>query len=144
MLATAYSLQKPPEPEFTHDSIGRIIYKWSELMRTTTEVFEDHLAKRLAGDLEGDIKENYSKDVVLMTGTGVFEGHDGVRKSAKELEEYVGNIPYEYNHTLVKGDYAFLEWTAKGDGRAVFDGADSFVINSGKIILQTIHYTVSK
>ena len=113
-------------------------------MRTTTEVFEDHLAKRLAGDVEGDIKENYAKSVVFLTGTGAFEGHDGVRKSAKELEKYVGNMPFEYNHTLIKGDYAFLEWTAKGDGAAVYDGADSFVIKNGKIILQTIHYTVTK
>ena len=113
-------------------------------MRTTTEVFEDHLAKRLAGDVEGDIQDNYSADVILLTGTGTFEGHDGVRKSAKELDEYVGNIPYEYNHTLVKGDYAFLEWTAKGDGKKVTDGADGFVIKDGRIICQTIHYTVSE
>jgi len=112
-------------------------------MRTTTEVFEDHLARRLAGDLEGDIKENYSENVIFLTGTGAFEGHDGVRKSASELAEYVGDMPYEYNHTLVKGDYAFLEWTAKDKGRVVRDGADGFVIKDGKIVLQTIHYTVA-
>jgi len=111
-------------------------------MRTTTEVFEDHLARRLAGDIEGDIKENYSKDVIFLTGTGAFEGHDGVRKSASELGLYVGDIPYEYNHTLVKGDYAFLEWTAKGKDKVVLDGADGFVIKDGKIVLQTIHYSV--
>lgn len=76
-------------------------------MRTTTEVFEDHLKKRLEGDVEGD-------------------------------------IPFEYNHTLVKGDYAFLEWTAKGEGRKVTDGADGFVIKDGKIVMQTIHYTVKE
>lgn len=113
-------------------------------MRTTTEVFEDHLAKRLAGDLEGDIKANYSKDVIFLTGTGAFEGHDGVRKSANELEHYIKDIPYEYNHTLIKGDYAFLEWTAKGKDKAVYDGADSFVIKNDKIILQTIHYSVTQ
>jgi hypothetical protein len=113
-------------------------------MRTTTEVFEDHLAKRLAGDLDGDIKANYSKGVIFLTGTGAFEGHDGIRKSAGELQQYVGNIPYEYNHTLIKDDYAFLEWTAKGKDKAVYDGADSFVIKNGKIILQTIHYSLNK
>lgn len=113
-------------------------------MRTTTEVFEDHLAKRLAGDVEGDIKTNYSKDVVFLTGTGAFEGHDGVRKSARELQQYVGDLPFEYNHTLIKGDYAFLEWTAKGENKEVCDGADSFVIKNGKIILQTIHYSLKK
>lgn len=113
-------------------------------MRTTTEVFEDHLKKRLEGDVEGDIKENYAEDVILLTGTGAFEGHDGVRESAQELERYVGNIPFEYNHTLVKDDYAFLEWTAKGEGRKVTDGADGFEIKDGKIVMQTIHYTVKE
>ena len=112
-------------------------------MRTTTEVFEDHLAKRLAGDVEGDIRDNYAKDVIFLTGTGAFEGHDGVKKSAAELDAYVGNIPYEYNHTLIKDKYAFLEWTAKGKNKEVLDGADSFVIEDGKIVLQTIHYTVT-
>jgi SnoaL-like domain len=114
------------------------------MTRTTTEVFEDHLAKRLAGDLEGDIRENYAEDVIFLTGTGAFEGHDGVRESARQLERYVGNMRYEYNHTLIKGDYAFLEWTAQGKSKMVADGADGFVIKNGKIVLQTIHYTVKK
>jgi hypothetical protein len=114
-------------------------------MRTTTEVFEDHLAKRLAGDVEGDIKENYAKDVVFLTGTGAFHGHDGVRHSAAELSEHVTkNTLFEYRHTLVEGDYAFLEWTARAEDRVVGDGADSFVIKNGKIVLQTIHYSVDK
>lgn len=113
-------------------------------MRTTTGVFEDHLAKRLAGDVEGDIKENYAKDVIFITGTGVFEGHDGVRQSASELEKYVGDIPYEYNQTIVKDEYAFLEWTAKDKDRMVCDGVDTFVIKNGKIIFQSIHYTVNR
>lgn len=112
-------------------------------MQTTTEVFESHLAKRLAGEIEDDIKENYAEDVILLTGTGVFEGHDGIRKSANELQHYLGTAPFTYNHTLIRGPYAFLEWTAKKDDKAVYDGADSFVIQEGKIVLQTIHYTIS-
>lgn len=113
-------------------------------MRTTTEIFEDHLAKRLAGDIEGDIRDNYSQDVIFLTGTGAFSGHDGVRKSASELQLYLGNVPYEYNHTLIKDNYAFLEWTAIGKEKTVLDGADSFVMENDKIILQTIHYSVNK
>lgn len=77
-------------------------------MRSTTEVFEDHLAKRLKGDVEGDIKANYARDVVLLTGTGVFKGHDGVRESAAELAKYTGDMEFVYNHTLVEGEYSLL------------------------------------
>lgn len=40
------------------------------------------------------------------------------------------------------GRFAFLEWTATETGAKVEDGADSFVIEDGKIVAQTIHYTV--
>jgi ketosteroid isomerase-like protein len=113
-------------------------------MRTTTEVFEDHLAKRLAGDIEEDIRDNYSEDVVFLTGTGAFKGHEGVRQSVSELQYYVGDTAYEYKHTLIEGDYAFLEWTARSKDKSVYDGADGFVIKDGKIVLQTIHYSVIK
>jgi hypothetical protein len=114
-------------------------------MRTTTEVFEDHLAKRLVGDVEGDIRDNYAKDVVFLTGTGAFHGHDGARYSAKELNSYITEkAEFEYKHTLVDGDYAFLEWTASASDRLVGDGADGFVVKNGKIIFQTIHYNVEK
>ena len=111
--------------------------------RTTTEVFEDHLAKRLAGDVEGDIRMNYSPDVVFLTGTGAFTGHDGVRASAKELTRYLPeDSVFEYRHTLVEGEYAFLEWTTHSNRGQVTDGADSFVIRDGKIVFQSIHYSV--
>ncbi|HEU5121682.1 MAG TPA: nuclear transport factor 2 family protein [Candidatus Saccharimonadales bacterium] len=113
-------------------------------MRTTTEVFEDHLAKRLDNDIEGDIKTNYSPKVIFLTGTGAFHGHEGVRKSAGELAEYLGDAKFEYRHTLVDDDYAFLEWTATSSNKDVLDGADGFVIKNGKIIMQTIHYSVSR
>src|SRR3954470_7301410 len=114
-------------------------------MRTATEGINDHLAKRLAGDIEGDIKTNYADDVVFLTGTGAFHGHDGVRHSAAELNHYVTDkASFDYRHIIIEGDYAFLEWTATAEDRIVGDGADGFVIKEGKIILQTIHYSVQK
>jgi hypothetical protein len=113
-------------------------------MRSTTEVFEDHLARRLKGDVGGDIAANYANDVVLLTGTGVLKGHEGVQQSAKMLEQYTKGMAFEYKHTLVDGKYAFLEWTAKGKDKRVCDGADGFVIEDGKIICQTIHYSIGE
>jgi hypothetical protein len=52
-------------------------------VRSTQEVFEDHLSKRDKNDLEGDLKCNYAPDVVLLTCTGVLRGHEGVRRSHK-------------------------------------------------------------
>jgi hypothetical protein len=112
-------------------------------MRTTTEVLESHLANRLSGDLDKDLAENYAEDVILLTGTGALKGHKGVRQSSRELGEYTQGAKFTYNHTLVEGKYAFLEWTAAASDKAVFDGADSFVIENGKITFQSIHYSVN-
>ena len=113
-------------------------------MRTAEQVFEDHLDKRATGDLEDDIRMNYSPDVVLMTGMGIFRGHAGVRELADELAEHLGDGTYTYINKLTDGNHAFVEWKAQGLGTNISDGADSFMIDDGKIIVQTIHYTVNE
>ncbi len=37
---------------------------------------------------------------------------------------------------------AFLEWTPRSDSAKLEDGADFFCIRDGRIVAQTIHYTV--
>jgi hypothetical protein len=37
---------------------------------------------------------------------------------------------------------AFLEWSATSEQARVEDGADSFLIRHGRILMMTIHYTV--
>lgn len=110
--------------------------------RTTTEVLHDHLARRLDGDLEGDLAENFSEDVLLLTGFATYRGHDGVRASAAQLREAVGDRgSFVYSRTVIEDDYAFLEWQGRDEKTVVSDGADSFHIVDGKIVMQTIHYT---
>ncbi len=112
-------------------------------MRNTTEVFEDHLAKRLAGKVDEDIQNNYSDEVVFLTGTGAFSGQGGARDSAAQLDNNIPKAKFVYKHTLVKDNYAFLEWTAESANGHIHDGADSFVIENGKIVFQSVHYTVT-
>ena len=45
---------------------------------------------------------------------------------------------------LLKGEVAFLKWTAHSDGRQVEDGAHSSLSQGGVIVSQTIHYTVDR
>lgn len=111
--------------------------------RSAHAVFESHLALRLANDVEGDIAQNYSHDVVLMTCTGTFHGHDGVRASARELAGYLPEAKFTYVLRMVERDVAFLVWTGQSEKGTVRDGVDTFVVREGKIVAQTIHYTVT-
>ena len=122
--------------------VGDIWRHGADSVRTTRQVFDDHLALAAQGDVEGDIARNYATDVVLLTGLGLFHGHDGVRQSRRELTREFEGAHYDYVTRLVDGDSAFLEWQARTDAIEVDDGADSFVIRDGRIVAQTIHYTL--
>lgn len=112
--------------------------------RSPLEVFDDHL--RLAGEhrFEEDIERNVAPDCVILERRGVFRGRDGARHLARLLAEELPGAPYVYTNRLVEGRVAFLEWTSEAEHARVRDGADSFVIENGWIVAQTIHYTVEE
>jgi len=117
--------------------------KTNELRRrSAAEVFEDHL--RLAGEhhFEEDIERNVSPDIIILERRGIFRGREGAKKLARLLEQELPGAPYVYTNQLVEGRVAFLEWTSEAKHARVRDGADSFVIEDGWIVAQTIHYTV--
>lgn len=111
-------------------------------LRTTTEVFEDHLRLAKAGDVEADLQRNYDPNCVVLSGRGIFHGHQGLRQLARMLAAELPDATFDYVTEQVWDRMAFLEWTGVGSGYRVRDGADSFLIEEGKIILQTIHYQV--
>jgi hypothetical protein len=105
-------------------------------------VFEEHL--HLAGEhrFEEDIERNVSPEIIILDRRGIFRGREGAKELARLLEEELPNAPYLYTNRLVEGGVAFLEWTSEAEHARVRDGADSFVIENGWIVAQTIHYTV--
>ncbi len=118
--------------------------------RTARQVLDDHLnlANKWVGEpferiLEEDLRRNVADDIVILINRGVFRGHDGVRQLAWMLaEELPEHRKFQYTHVVAEGRIAFLEWTYEDDQVRVADGADSYLIENGKIAAQTIHYTV--
>jgi hypothetical protein len=114
----------------------------SLLDRSPAEVLDDHLRERKEGSVEQDLSRNYADDLVVLTGDGVFRGHDGLRQLAERLRQELPDAIFEYRTRLVEGEVGFLEWSARSASACVVDGADSYVIRGGRIVAQTIHYTV--
>ena len=112
--------------------------------RSAEEVLQDHLRESRSGSVEEDLKRNYAEDVVLLTGRGLYRGHDGVRELNRMLAEELPNARFEYQTQLVHGEMGFLEWAAEADGARVEDGADSYFIRSGRVVVQTVHYKVQR
>ena len=116
-------------------------------------MLDDHLnvAKPFGGEgdverlVEEDLHRNVSEEVVVLTNRGTFRGHEGVRQLAQMLmEELAEQRSCEYTYKAVEGRMAFLEWAYEDDSVRVRDGADSYLIEEGKIVAQTIHYTVEQ
>lgn len=123
------------------------------LQRSAREVLDDHLDIAQRGQgldaagaremLEEDLRRNCAGDIVVIMNRGIFHGHDGVRELAAALaEELPGNRPFQYNFVAAEGRMGFLEWTYEDDHVRIRDGVDSYLIEDGKIVAQTIHYTV--
>lgn len=110
--------------------------------RSAREVFDDHLRLSQARAFDEDIARNFAPDCVALTGRGAFHGHAGLRDLARMLNEELPSGEWEYRARLVEGNVAFLEWSVDSGEAVVDDGADSFVIVDGKVVAQTIHYTV--
>jgi hypothetical protein len=110
--------------------------------RPAAEVFADHLHLAGAHQFEEDIARNVSPDIIILERRGIFRGREGARELAYLLEQELPNAPYLYKNVLIEGRVAFLEWTSEAEHTRVRDGADSFVIENGWIVAQTIHYTV--
>ena len=121
--------------------------------RTGQEVLDDHLilTERFGVEetwqriVEEDIRRNVSEDMVILINRGTFRGHEGVRELARMLgEELPEQHAFEYTYRAVEGRMAYLEWAYEDANVRVRDGADSYLIEEGKIVAQTIHYTVEQ
>jgi hypothetical protein len=119
--------------------------------RTAIEVLQDHLNiaqewtddAKIQGSLEDDLRRNVSEDVVVIMNRGVFRGYEGVRQLADALsQELPDHRAFVYTFVAAEERMGLLEWTYEDSQVRVRDGVDSYLIEGGKIVAQTIHYTV--
>ncbi|WP_395517434.1 nuclear transport factor 2 family protein [Pseudorhizobium flavum] len=110
--------------------------------RSTDEVLQDHLRLRAEGKLEEDLARNYAPQVVLLTSNSNMSGHAALRKSASRLRKQLPEARFNYRVKQVQGPYALLIWSATSSRFEAVQGADSFVIENGKITFQSIHYAL--
>ncbi len=95
--------------------------------------------------LDEDLRRNVSEDIVVLINRGTFRGYDGVRQLAQMLsEELPEQGAFEYTYVAAEGRMGLLEWTCDDSTVRVRDGVDSYLIEDGKIVAQTIHYTLEK
>jgi hypothetical protein len=113
------------------------------MSRDAKEVMDLHLRLRRGGEFDRDLEENYHPDVIVLTARAAYRGHDGVRRSAHLLWKAIEDPgAYTYDTVMVEDRFALLEWQAKTEELNVNCGVDSYLIEDGQIVGQSIHYRV--
>ena len=111
--------------------------------RSTRDVLDDHVRRRAAGDLDGDIQINYDPDVIVLHPNGEARGHDGVRRLARRFARYLNAGSFRCHRLLTSGEIGILEWSGLGGltSTLTLEGTESFVVRNGLIAAQTLNYT---
>ena len=120
--------------------------------RSAREVLDDHLniANAWADEplehlIAEDLRRNISENIVILINRGTFHGYEGVRELARMLAaELPEHAAFQYTYVAAEGPVGLLEWTYADSTVRVRDGVDSYVIDNGKIVAQTIHYTLER
>lgn len=87
----------------------------------------DHLDRRCAGDLDGDIAHNYSDGLIVLSKDGVFHGKEGIRHTARILASSLPDAEFHYDLLRCADEFALLSWSAKSsNGGRTCHGADSY------------------
>lgn len=107
-------------------------------MNTTKEVLDNHLKCFGRRDLDG-ILSDYAPTAILFTPNGPLVGVDAIRPLFEGLlaEFSKPGSSFELKHQSIKGDYAYILWTAETAENRYDMATDTFVIQNGKIVAQS-------
>ena len=113
-------------------------------MNTTKEVLDNHMKCFGKGDLNG-ILSDYAPAAVLFTPGGPLVGVDAIRPLFVGLLAEFGKpgSSFELKHQSIKGDYAYILWSAETADNRYDMATDTFVIKNGKIVAQSFAAKIS-
>ena len=107
-------------------------------MRSTKDIVDNHLKSFGEGDLNG-ILSDFASMAILFTPDGPLEGVDAIRPLFEGLlaEFAKPGSSFKLKHQSVKGDYAYILWTAETADNIYDMVTDTFVVHDGKIVVQS-------
>ena len=107
-------------------------------MDTTKDVLNHHIQSFGEGNLNG-ILSDYASNAVMFTPNGPLEGVEAIKNLFKGLlaEFAKPGSSFKLNHESVKGDYAYILWTAETADNIYDMVTDTLVVKDGKIVVQS-------
>ena len=109
-----------------------------EQTRETTDILDHQNSSFVTGGV-AEIMKDFSEQSILFTPDGVLEGIDNIRKFYTDV---ISNIlppgsDFKLSRQEVRGQTAYIVWSAESENYRFPLGTDTFFIKDGKIIAQT-------
>ena len=105
---------------------------------STSNVLNHHLTAFGEGSVE-EILKDYTEDSIVLHPDGVVKGLQQIAAFFTEIFKIF--VPGDYSFDMkcqeVHGDVAYIVWKAETPKLVVEMGTDTFVVNNGKIAVQT-------
>lgn len=104
----------------------------------TQEVIDHHLSAFLHADVD-EILKDFSNDSELLTPDGPLKGLSAIRSFFEQIFKIVpeGSF-FEMKRMIIRDNLAYLAWTCESPFVTIPLGTDSFIIQNGKILYQTL------
>jgi len=107
-------------------------------MASRKDVVDNHLKCFGEGDLRG-ILSDYAPGAVLFTPDGPLAGEEAIKPLFQGMIAEFGKpgATFRMKQQSVRGDYAYILWTAETADNVYEVGTDTFVVRDGKIVAQS-------
>lgn len=105
--------------------------------QSTSDVWNHHIQTWQARDLDG-ITSDYSEDSVLILNNEVFQGTAAIRRVFEQLFQIFDHGENRIDEPVLHGRIVYITWHYTPAIDKEFFGTDTFVIEDGKIAVQTI------
>jgi ketosteroid isomerase-like protein len=111
---------------------------------TTAQVLDKHLEVVGARDLPA-VMSFYAPEAFLITPDAILRGLDEIQTFfvAQMAEFALPGLVFELKMKKVNGNIAFIVWTADTAENTYHYASDTFVIENGKIVAQTLAFSVT-
>lgn len=104
---------------------------------STDQVWQHHIEAWSNRDLNG-IVADYNDDSVLVLNGKTFKGPTEIRSVFTQLFEIFDHGQNKIDPAFLQDRFVYITWHFTPNHNQEFFGSDTFVIEKGKIVLQTI------
>jgi len=105
--------------------------------QSTEQVWQHHIQAWEKQDLS-EIAADYDTESVLTLNNRIFKGRDAISSVFLQLFRIFNAGANRIDTPVIIDRYVYITWHFTPTGHREFFGTDTFVIEDGKIVLQTI------